>query len=98
MKNLNNRFGNAAMNYVEAWFDYHPEPFNIEPHEFLWGDHLITIFAADMVHDSFMIKCEFSSATKALQLENEFSKLVMTMGLSMIRINRSLFLFTDRRF
>ncbi len=98
MKNLNNRFHKAAMNYVEAWFDYHPEPFNIEPHEFLWGETLITIFAAEMVHDNFMIKCEFSTATRALKIENKISKLIMIMGLSMIRINRNLFLFTDRRF
>ncbi len=98
MNNLNNRFSNAAMNYVEAWFDYHPEPFNIEPHEFLFGEIVITIFAAEMIHDNFMLKAEFPTAAKALAWENQIARLIMIMGLTLIRINRNLFLFTDRRF
>ncbi len=98
MKNLNDRFMNAAINYVNAWFDYHPEPQNIEMYEFLFNRDIITIFAAEMIHDNYMIKIECPTASRALRIENQVSKLVMIMGLSLIRINRKLFLFTDKRF
>ncbi len=98
MKNLNDRFLETAKNHIEAWFDYHPEPWNIEPYEFLLNEKIITVFAADMVHDNFMIKCECATARDALQTENDVSQLAMIMGLDLVRINRNLFLFTDRRF
>jgi hypothetical protein len=98
MNSLNNRFSNTAMNYIEAWFDYHPEPFNIEPYEFLFDEYLITIFAAEMIHDNFMIKIECPTASSALEMENKFSRITKIMNITLIRINRNLFLFTDRRF
>lgn len=98
MNNLNERFSNSARNYIEAWFDYHPEPFNIEPFEFQFNEYLITIYAAEMVHDNFMIKIECSTASNALDLEHKFTRIAMIMNLDIIRLNRNLFLFTDRRF
>ena len=101
MNNPNNRFTNGLMNYVEAWFDNHPEPENLELFEFPehpGNNPLITIFAADQVLDTFMIKLTFATATKAVQASEFLSELTTIMGLTHILINRNLFLFTDRRF
>lgn len=101
MNNLNNSFSNSLMNYVEAWFDNHPEPENLELFTFpeTPGDNpIITIFAADQVLDTFMIKLTFATATKAIRASDFLSELTTIMGLTHILINRNLFLFTDRRF
>ncbi len=103
MNNLNSRFTNGLMNYVEAWFDNHPEPENLELFEFpesVSGKDapLITVFAADQIMDTFMIKLTFASATKAARASQFLSELTTIMGLTHILINRNLFLFTDKRF
>ncbi len=101
MNNLNNRFSNSLMNYVEAWFDNHPEPENLELFEIpesIKGDPLITVFAADQILDTFMIKLTFATAMKAHRASEFLSSLTTTMGLTHILINRNLFLFTDKRF
>ncbi len=102
MNNLNSRFTNSLMNYVESWFDNHPEPENLELFEFPESVSgkvpLITVFAADQILDTFMIKLTFTSATKAARASQFLSELTTIMGLTHILINRNLFLFTDKRF
>ena len=90
------------MDYVEAWFDYHPEPWNIELFEFPESVSgkcpVITVFAADQVLDTFMIKLTYPTAKKAVQAFHYLEDLTTIMGLQHTLINRNLFLFTDRRF
>ena len=98
---MNENFSKRLMNYVEAWFDEHPEPENLELFEFPevpGSNPLITIFAADQILDTFMIKLTFATATKAYRASEFLSELTTIMGLTHILINRNLFLFTDRRF
>ena len=100
MNNLNERFSNRLMDYVEAWFDYHPEPWNIEMFikEFGAGDSaVITVFAADQVFDTFMIKLTYPTAKKAVEASGYLEDVSKIMGLTKILVNRNLFLFTDRR-
>ncbi len=52
MNNENNNFSETAMNYVEAWFDNHPEPWNIDMHLFEINGIKIEVFFADMIHNT----------------------------------------------
>jgi len=52
MNNLNERFMKTNMNYVEDWFDKHPEPYNIDCHLFEINGNEIKVYFADMVHDT----------------------------------------------
>ena len=102
MNNLNEKFSNSLMDYVEAWFDYHPEPWNIELFEFpesLSGNSVvINVYTAEQILDTFMIKLTFPTATKAVEASKYLYEITRIMGITLILINRNLFLFTDRRF
>jgi hypothetical protein len=101
MNNLNEKFSNSLMDYVEAWFDYHPEPWNIELFEFpeSYNDGVvINVYTAEQVLDTFMIKLTFPTAKKAVKASKYLYEVTRIMGITLILINRNLFLFTDRRF
>ncbi len=99
MKNLNKDLLKAARNYIEAWFDEHPEPHNVELFQFeLDTGVVINVYAADLVYDTWMLKIEMITAQGALNIESSISELCKCLGVTLIRINRNLFLFTDRRF
>ncbi len=102
MKQSKDTFSESLKSYIESWFDYHPEPWNIEIFEFpelLTGKSVaISVFTADQVLDTFMIKLTFATAKKAVQANDYIYELAKIMGLTMILLNRNLFLFTDRRF
>lgn len=95
-------FRNNLKAYVEAWFDNHPEPENLELFEFpeLLPSNAcaMTVFTADQVHDNYMIKLTFHTAKKAAYVSQQIYEVVRVMNLTSILINRNLFLFTDRRF
>jgi len=102
MNNLNERFTEGLKNYIEAWFDNHPEPENLEIFEFPESVSgkcpIINVYAADQILDTFMIKLTYPTATKALHASQYLEELTTIMGLTHILLNRNLFLFTDRRF
>ncbi len=84
--------------YIEAWFDYHPDPAAVELFEFFFDEYKISVFAAENIHDNYMIKVKCPSATDALDKWAMLHVLATIMGIELIRINETLFLFTDRRF
>ncbi len=92
------------LNYVEAWFDNHPEPENIDCHTFGIDNECMSqggkvhIYFADMIHNNFMIKIESHTARRALYLSKLFYKTTCQMGITQILKNKNLFLFTDTRF
>ncbi len=85
------------MDYVEAWFDNHPEPENIEMFEFD-NEVKTTFYLADQVYNCFMIKIECENARRATWLSRHYKYLSEKMGVTQILINKQLFLFTDLRF
>jgi len=86
------------MDYVEAWFDYHPEPENIEFLEFELNDRKFVIYWADRVMDSFMIKIICKNARQATVLSQRLKPISHGLLLTQILVGKRLFLFTDRRF
>lgn len=84
--------------YVEAWFDNHPEPYNIDCHEFNLGNTKIEVFFADQVFDTWMIKLSCNNARRALYLSKLFYKTTSQMDITQILIFKTLFLFKDLRF
>ncbi len=98
MNNLNERFMKMNMNYVEAWFDNHPEPENIDMHIFTIDGRSIEVFFADMIYNTWMVKITCESATEALFLSNVLYKTTCQMNIEQILNNKKLFLFTDTRF
>lgn len=98
MNNLNKRFMNRGIQYVEAWFDNHPEPHNIDMHLFEINENRIEVFFADMIHDTWLVKITCKTATSAVTLSKVLYKTTCQMGIDLILKNNKLFLFTDRRF
>jgi len=86
------------MNYVEAWFDNHPEPWNIDMHQFELGDLEVEIFFADMVYNNYLVKITCKTARRAANYSQLFYKTTSQMDITQILINRKLFLFKDDRF
>ena len=86
------------MEYVEAWFDNHPEPWNIDCHLFSLGKTEIEIFFADQVFDTWMIKITCSNARRAVYYSKLLYKTTCQMDITQIQINKKLFLFKDLRF
>ncbi len=86
------------LDYVEAWFDNHPEPWNIDMHLFEFGDDKVHIFFADMIYNTWLIKIRCSNARRAFFLSKLFYKTTCQMGITQILKNKELFLFTDTRF
>lgn len=86
------------MDYVEAWFDYHPEPENIEFIELELNTCKVTIFWANLIHDTFMIKLEFQNSRRATVMSQRLAPVSHGLGLTQILVGKKLFLFTDRRF
>jgi hypothetical protein len=89
------------MDYVEAWFDNHPEPENIDCHSFSFieiKDTKVDIFFADQIHNTFMIKITSKTAKRSLYLSKLLYKTTCQMGIDQILINNKLFLLTDLRF
>lgn len=86
------------MDYVEAWFDYHPEPENIEFLEFELNERKISIYWANRVQDTFMIKIICKNATQATVLSRRLKPISHGLLLTQILVGNKLFLFTDRRF
>lgn len=89
-------------NYVEDWFDKHPEPWNIDCHWFNDLEFLniqnIYVYFADMVHDTWLIKIVCENARRSLYLEKLLYKTTCQMGITLLRSNRELFLLKDLRF
>ncbi len=98
MNNLNERFTGKNMNYVEDWFDKHPEPYNIDMHLFEINGNTIEVFFADMIHDTWLVKITCKTAAAAVMLSNVLYKTASQMGIDMVQKNNKLFLFTDTRF
>lgn len=89
------------MDYVEDWFDQHPEPWNIDCHWFTVdekGIKEIHVYFADMIYNCWMIKISCNNARKAVYLSKLLYKTTCQMGITQILINKKLFLFTDLRF
>lgn len=86
------------MDYVEAWFDYHPEPENIELQELELNGRKIIIYWANHVPDTFMIKIICRNARQSEVLSRRLEPISRGLYLTQILINNKLFLFTDRRF
>ena len=86
------------MDYVEAWFDNHPEPENIDMHQFEFEDLQIQIFFADMVYNTWMIKITCNNARRAAHYSQQFHETTRSMGITQILIGNKLFLFQDQRF
>ena len=86
------------MDYVEAWFDYHPEPENIEFLELDLNGRKVTIYWANHVHDTFMLKITCKNARQATVLSRRLQPISHGLALTQILIGNKLFLFTDRRF
>ncbi len=99
---MDKTFTNSLKDYIEAWFDYHPEPENLElfeiPKTITGSETTITVFAADQVLDTYMIKLCFPTAKRAYEAEQYLGTLADLMNVTMILLNRKLFIFTDRRF
>lgn len=87
-----------SMLYVESWFDNHPEPYNIDCHEFNFGNHKVHIYFADMVYETWLIKITCENAHRATILSQMFYKTTCQMNIQQILKNKTLFLFTDKRF
>jgi len=85
------------MDYVEAWFDYHPEPENIDFVEIELNGTKIVIYWADLVQDNFMIKIICNNARQATVLSQRLGPISSGLFLTQILIGKKLFLFTDRR-
>jgi DNA polymerase III delta prime subunit len=98
----NDIFAKRLQEYIEAWFDYHPEPENLELFEFpetITGkETTINVFAADQILDNYMIKICFPTTNKRVQAQNYLLELAKIMSIEMVGLSRNLFLFTDRRF
>jgi hypothetical protein len=86
------------MDYIEAWFDNHPEPWNIDMHQFELGDLNVEIFFADLVYNTWMIKITCENARRAFYYSQLFYKTTSQMDITQILINKRLFLFQDNRF
>lgn len=90
----------SKQGYIEAWFDNHPEPWNIDCHSFdgVWKDHDVEIFFADQVFNTWMIKITCNNARRATFLSKLFYKTTCQMDITQILIGKKLFLFQDHRF
>ncbi len=86
------------MNYVEAWFDNHPEPYNIDMHIFEFDDKIIEVYFADQVFNTWMVKITCKTAISALILAKLLYKTTCQMDIQQVLKNNKLFLFTDLRF
>ncbi len=86
------------MDYVEAWFDNHPEPWNMDMHQFKLGDLEVEIFFADLVYNTWMIKITCENARRACYYSKLFYETTSQMDVTQILINKRLFLFQDNRF
>lgn len=98
-RNFQNHFETIRlMDYVEAWFDYHPEPENIERLTFDLNDRKVIVFWANRVQDTFMINIICKNARQATVLSRRLKPISHGLLLTQILINNKLFIFTDRRF
>jgi len=86
------------LDYVEAWFDNHPEPYNIDCHQFEFGRSKVYVYFADLIFETWLIKMECHSAQRALYYSKLFYKTTSQMNITQILKNKTLFLFTDKRF
>ncbi len=86
------------MNYVEAWFDNHPEPFNIDMHLFEFDDKTIEVYFADMIYNTWMVKITCKTAAATVMLSKILYKTTCQIGIDQVLKNKILFLFTDTRF
>ena len=86
------------MEYINAWFDYHPDPGAIERYNFEFEKTSIEIFAARDIFDTWLIKITYDTARKAMMESKQIKPLSEMMGITQILINRKLFLFQDQRF
>lgn len=89
-------------NYVEDWFDKHPEPWNLDCH---WFNDLkflnikdVYVYFADMVFDTYLIKIVCENARRSIFLEKLLFKTTSQMGITLLRKNAELFLLKDLRF
>ena len=92
--------GIRLMDYVEAWFDFHPEPWNIDTHWFTFEKYNadVHVYFADQVFDTWLVKITCKSAEAALQLKKLLYKTTCQMDISLVLINNKLFLLKDQRF
>lgn len=91
------------MEHVNAWFDCHPHPADIEKTEFTISlddsrEINIEVFQARDVFDTFLIKLTFYTARKAMTISRSLNPLMDSMGITQILIYNKLFLFQDQRF
>lgn len=91
-------YRNAKREQIEAWFDNHPEPWNIDMSTFEENGKLIQIFFCDTYHDNFLIKIKCNNAQLALTLSKKLYFTTSQMGIEQILINRELFLLRTRFF
>lgn len=98
MSNIDWKEGIRLMDYVEAWFDHHPEPQNIDTHWFTFQNMNIHVYFADQVFDTWCIKITHKSAFDALKLSKLLYKTTCQMDIQQVLINNKLFLLKDQRF
>ncbi len=85
----------SKQGHIEAWFDNHPEPWNIDCHLFNFGSNEIEVFFADCIFDIWMIKITCNNARKALMLSKLYYKTTSQMDITQILIGKKLFLLKD---
>ncbi len=86
------------MEYVYAWFDNHPEPWNIDAHLFEIDGTKIKVYFADLIHNTWLVKITCKTAAAALMMKKLLYKTTSQMGIVQILKYKELFLFTDQRF
>lgn len=84
-----------AMDYVEAWFDNHPDPGSIE---FTDVNENCRIFYAVNYHDIWLINLSFNNGRAAAVMSGILKPISYALGITQILIGKRLFLFEDRRF
>jgi hypothetical protein len=84
--------------YINAWFDYHPDPGAIERFNFEFKKTKVEVFAARDYFDTWLIKITYHTAQKAMTESKGIKPLSDLMGITQILIRNKLFLFQDQRF
>lgn len=90
----------SPQGYVEAWFDNHPEPWNIDCHAFDINSSSIEnieVYFADMVYNTWLIKINCNNMRRSLTLSKLLYKTTSQMDITQILIEKKLFLFQDLR-
>jgi hypothetical protein len=76
---------------IEAWFDEHPEPWNIDMHSFEFENCEVEVFFADVIYDIWMVKITCNNARRATFLSKLYYKTTSQMDIEQVLIGKKLF-------